>query len=141
MKHPITRLIQLLALAVGLLFAAHSAHAQYPSYQQSLLNERVGFGRNATGGAGGEVYWVTSLADSYDPTTGEATYGTLRWGLEHDDNSRWIMFAVNGTINLPNSPIQVRSNKTIDGRGASITLTTYGLWIGMYDANGQFNGS
>jgi pectate lyase len=134
MKHLIKRSLQLLALAIGLLYSAHSAQAQYPDYQQALLNERVGFGRNATGGAGGEIYWVTSLADDY-------TYGTLRWGLEQDDNPRWIMFAVNGTINLPNTPIQVRSNKTIDGRGASITLTTYGLWIGSYDANGQFNGS
>jgi pectate lyase len=128
------RLIQLLTFTVGILFSIHSAHAQYPDYQQALLNERVGFGRNATGGAGGEIYWVTSLAD-------DNTYGTLRWGLEADDNPRWIMFAVNGTINLPSSPIQVRSNKTIDGRGASITLTTYGLWIGSYDVNGQFNGS
>jgi pectate lyase len=133
-KHLLKRSLQLLTLAVGFLFAAHSAHAQFPSYQQSLLNERVGFGRNATGGAGGEIYWVTKLTDDY-------TYGTLRWGLEQDDNPRWIMFAVNGTINLPNTPIQVRSNKTIDGRGASITLTTFGLWIGSYDANGQLHGS
>jgi pectate lyase len=129
-KHLLKRSLQLLTLAVGFLFAAHSAHAQFPSYQQSLLNERVGFGRNATGGAGGEIYWVTKLTDDY-------TYGTLRWGLEQDDNPRWIMFAVNGTINLPNTPIQVRSNKTIDGRGASITLTTFGLWIGSYERHAR----
>jgi pectate lyase len=140
-KHLLKRSLQLLTLAVGFLFAAHSAHAQSPSYQQSLLNERVGFGRNATGGATGEVYWVTSLADDYDPTTGAPRYGNLRWGLEHDDNFRWIMFAVNGTINVLGSPIQVHSNKTIDARGASITLTNYGLWIGRYDVNGQFHGS
>jgi pectate lyase len=121
MKHPIKRLIQLLTLAVGILFSTHSVHAQYPYYQQALLNERVGFG-NTTGGAGGQVYWVTSLADDY-------TNGTLRYGLENDDTPRWIMFAVNGTITLPNSPISVRSNKTIDGRGASITITTHGFWI------------
>jgi pectate lyase len=135
MKHPITRLIQLLALAIGLLYSVHGAQAQYPDYQQTLLNERVGFGRKATGGAGGEVYWVTRLDDTYDPATGLPTYGTLRWGVEVDDNPRWIMFAVNGTIDLPNTPFQVRSNKTIDGRGASITLTSYGMWIGRYVGN------
>jgi pectate lyase len=127
------RLIQLLALAVGMLCSAHSAQAQYPYYQQALLNERVGFGRNATGGAGGEVYWVTNLNESGP--------GSLRQACEQDNNPRWIMFAVNGTINL-SSPIQVHSYKTIDGRGASITLASRGLWIvGLNQNTGTLDGS
>src|ERR1700730_14629170 len=132
-KHLLKRSLQVLALAVGLLFAAHSAHAQYPSYQQSLLNERVGFGQNTTGGANGDVYWVTNLNDSGP--------GSLRQGCEQDDNYRWIMFPVNGTITVSGAPIQVGWNKTIDGRGASITLTNYGLWIGRWDQYGSFHGS
>ena len=126
------RLLQLLTLTVGILCSIQSVHAQYPDYQQALLNERVGFGRNATGGAGGEVYWVTNLNESGP--------GSLRQACEQDDNARWILFAVNGTINLSN-PIQVHSNKTIDGRGASITLTSQGLWIVGLDKNGVLNGS
>jgi pectate lyase len=132
-KHLVKRSLQLLALAVGLLLAAHSAHAQYPSFQQSLLNERVGFGANATGGAGGEIYWVTNLNDSGP--------GSLRQACEQDDNARWILFAVDGTIDIPSIPIQVHSNKTIDARGASITITSHGLWILTFDSNGQPNGS
>jgi len=128
------RLLQLLTLTVGILCSIQSVHAQYPDYQQTLLNERVGFGRNATGGAGGEVYWVTKTVD-------DGSDGTLRYGLERDDNYRWILFAVNGTITVSGSPIQVHSNKTIDGRGASITLTNYGFWIGSYDVNQVFHGS
>jgi pectate lyase len=124
MKNHIKRSIQLLALAIGTLFSIHSVHAvaSIPYYQQALLNERVGFGRNATGGAGGEVYWVTNLNESGP--------GSLRQACEQDDAKRWIMFAVDGTIYLPvNTPIQVRANKTIDGRGATITLNSEGLWI------------
>jgi pectate lyase len=124
--YPIKHLVKrsLLALIVGLLFAAHSAHAQYPYYQQELLNERVGFGANATGGAGGEIYWVTNLRDDGSP-------GSLRDAVTGDDR-RWIMFKVNGDI-YTNPDItyrmQVGSNKTIDGRGASISIHTHGLWV------------
>jgi pectate lyase len=133
MKHLLKRSLQFLALAAGLLFSAHSVQAQIPYYQQTLLNERTGFGANATGGAGGEVYWVTNLNDS--------GAGSLRQGCEQDDNYRWIRFAVSGTIDIPSIPIQVHSNKTIDARGASITITSHGLWILTFDINGQPNGS
>jgi pectate lyase len=113
------RLIQLLTLAVGMLCSIHSVHAQYPYYQQSLLNERVGFGTNVTGGAGGEVYWVTNLNSS--------GAGSLRDGLA-GDTPRWIKFAVSGTIS-PTSRIYMNSNKTIDGRGASVSIHNWGLVV------------
>ena len=113
------RIIQLLALAVGILFTTHSVHAQFPYYQQTLLNERVGFGRNATGGAGGEVYWVTNFNDS--------GAGSLRNGLG-GDTPRWIMFAVSGNF-YPASRIYMGSNKTIDGRGASVSFYNNGFVV------------
>jgi pectate lyase len=122
MKNHMKRSIQLLALTIGTLFSIHSVQAapkSFPYYQQTLLNERVGFGRNATGGAGGEVTWVTNTLDSGT--------GSLRAACE-DNTKRWIMFAVNGTIDLL-APISVHSDKTIDGRGASITLNHQGLRI------------
>lgn len=113
------RILQLLALAVGILFSIQSVHAQYPFYQQSVLNERVGFGGNATGGAGGEVYWVTNFNDSGP--------GSLRDGLG-GDTPRWIMFAVSGNF-YPASQIYMGSNKTIDGRGASVSFYNNGFAV------------
>jgi pectate lyase len=112
------RIIQLLTLAVGLLLSIHSVHAQYPYYQQALLNERVGFG-TVTGGAGGELYWVTNFNDSGP--------GSLRDGLA-GDTPRWIMFAVSGNF-YPASRIYMGSNKTIDGRGASVSIFNYGFVV------------
>ncbi|MEW5755873.1 MAG: Calx-beta domain-containing protein [Pseudomonadota bacterium] len=88
---------------------------------EDLLNSpnRVGFGRNATGGKGGEVCWVNNLSDSGS--------GSLRSCAE-STSSKWIRFNVSGTITL-NSEINVKSNKTIDGRGQNITLTNHGLRI------------
>ncbi len=76
-----------------------------------------GYGARATGGAGGEVYLVTSLAD--------AGPGTLRFGAERP-GPRVIRFAVSGRIAL-RKPVRVASNTTIDGRGADVTLVTKGL--------------
>lgn len=44
-----------------------------------------GYGRMTTGGRGGEVYIVTSLADDGMP-------GTLRYGIEKLDGPRTIIF-------------------------------------------------
>ncbi|MEM2297303.1 MAG: hypothetical protein QXH10_07745 [Ignisphaera sp.] len=84
----------------------------------SLLAEREGYARNVTGGLGGYVYFVTSLED--DPTNPQP--GTLRHALTQAQ-PLWIFFLVNGTITLRDR-ISVTSNKTIDGRGAQITITT-----------------
>ena len=71
-----------------------------------------GFGKYATGGRGGQVVTVTSLADTGDK-------GTLRWAFEqYPDEPLTIVFAVNGEIKL-NSNLRVkRANWTLAGQTA-----------------------
>lgn len=67
-----------------------------------------GHGRNTTGGRGGQVYHVTSLAD-------DGSVGTLRWALEQN-GTRIIVFDVAGTIHLK-SPLNTKyANLTIAGQ-------------------------
>jgi pectate lyase len=77
-----------------------------------ILSERQGWGKNATGGADGSIFHVTSLADS-GPRT-------LRDALNRDE-PLWIVFDVSGEIVL-SSPLVPKSNKTIDGRGQAINI-------------------
>jgi len=86
---------------------------------EQLLDELVGFGQATTGGKGGAVYTVNSLADSGP--------GTLRDALTRTE-PLWIRFGVSGTIALA-SPIQSASDKTIDGRGADVTISNHGIYI------------
>lgn len=88
----------------------------------SLMDGRFGFARTTEGGNAGASFVVTSLADSGP--------GTLRDALE-STTPYWITFAVSGNIELL-KPIRTKSDKTIDGRGASIVIKNYGLYI--YDA-------
>lgn len=93
-----------------------------------ILNERQGWGKDATGGAAGDIYRVTTLADS--------GRGSLRAGLE-SDAPLWIVFDVDGKISAAKS-IYAKSNKTIDGRGRKIQIKGNGKNIGplrLYDAN------
>jgi pectate lyase len=84
---------------------------------ENLLSERIGFGRAAKGGSGGPLCDVTNLNDS--------GIGSLRSCAELS-GARWIRFKVSGTITL-RSDIRVASFKTIDGRGAKITIKRYGF--------------
>ena len=90
-----------------------------PGSATDLVHEVQGFGDKTTGGRGGELTWVTTLAD--------AGPGSLRSAAE-DASRRWIRFRVSGTLPLL-TPIAVASDKTIDGRGTKITITGRGLVI------------
>lgn len=94
-----------------------------------ILNVRDGYGRNATGGAAGEVYHVTNLNDSGP--------GSLRYGAESTD-PLWIVFDQPGTI-APASFINVGSNKTIDGRGQAVTLLGFANIWGILNLDGSNN--
>lgn len=81
------------------------------SYVNSLFIQRHGFAETVIGGGGGNVYYVSTLASS--------GAGSLKEGLESPD-PLWIKFNVNGTI--VHDQINIQSYKTIDARGADITL-------------------
>jgi pectate lyase len=88
-----------------------------------------GFGMNAAGGRGGDVYHVTSLADTL-------TSGTLRFGLQSSQvpaAGRTIVFDVGGTINLT-ADLDVKNihNVTIAGQtapGNGVTLVNRKLQV------------
>ena len=68
-----------------------------------------GAGKNATGGRGGTVYEVTTLADS--------GAGSFRDAVTNYDVPRIVVFRVSGTINL-SSPVTMSGNLTVAGQTA-----------------------
>lgn len=79
-----------------------------------------GFGKYATGGRGGKVVKVTSLAD-------DGSAGTLRWAFEqYKSEPITIVFEVSGDIRLASELRVNRSNWTLAGQtapGQGIVLT------------------
>ncbi len=86
---------------------------------EAILGELIGFGQFTTGGAGGPVVEVTTLANDGP--------GSLR-AAATAEGPAWIRFLVSGTIALE-SEILVTDDKTIDGRGADVTITGGGLFV------------
>jgi hypothetical protein len=113
----------MLAAAVLAIAVDRTADAQLPAFPGA-----DGAGRAVTGGRGGSVYHVTSLAGRYnDPN--RAAYGTLAYGLSDANftvngvvQPRTIVFDVGGTIDLGSWDTQCRlttgRNTTIAGETA-----------------------
>ena len=82
-----------------------------------------GFGKYTSGGRGGQVVYVTSLADDADGTT----RGTLRWAMkQYPDEPLTVCFAVTGEIRLVKDLRINRKNYTIAGQtapGIGIVIT------------------
>ncbi|OAY63039.1 Pectate lyase [Ananas comosus] len=76
-----------------------------------------GFGYRTTGGKNGAFYVVTDPSDD-DLVTPRP--GTLRYGVIQPE-PLWIIFARSMTIRLAEE-LMINSDKTIDGRGALVTI-------------------
>lgn len=90
-----------------------------------------GYGKNATGGRGGEVCYVTRLDDCPDNNLVE---GTLRWALRHNNGGkpRTILFKTSGTIYLTSKLRFEYPNVSILGQtapGGGICLAGYNMYI------------
>jgi len=92
---------------------------------ENILANVVGFGKDTVGGAGAELYHVTNLNDS--------GVGSLRAGAE-STTPYWIVFDVSGTI-TQSTVLKIRSNKTIDGRGANVLISSSGMEIGVWSVS------
>ena len=82
-----------------------------------------GFGKYTSGGRGGKVVYVTTLADDADG----ATEGSLRWAVkQYPDEPLTVCFAVTGEIRLVKDLRINRKNYTIAGQtapGVGIVIT------------------
>ncbi|MBR0064660.1 MAG: pectate lyase [Paludibacteraceae bacterium] len=111
-----------------------------------------GFGKYTSGGRGGEVVYVTSLADDADG----AQEGTLRWAVkQYPDKPLTVCFAVSGEIRLvkdlrinrkdytiagqtaPGMGIVITHNKVNCGGSKNFIIRNIRFRIGRNDANGN----
>ncbi|KAK8939843.1 putative pectate lyase 2 [Platanthera guangdongensis] len=105
------------------------ADPNWSNHRQNLANCAVGFGASAMGGKYGPIYIVTDSSD--DPINPKP--GTLRYAAIQD-NPLWIIFSRSMSIRLRNELI-MNSYKTIDGRGASVSIGGGGPCITIQNVN------
>ncbi len=101
------------------------------SFAQTLaFPSAEGYGRYATGGRGGNVYYVTRLDDCTDDNLVE---GTLRWALrDGDDTPRTVLFRVCGTIYLTSKLKFAHPNVTLAGQtapGGGVCITGANIYV------------
>ena len=116
------KLLLLLLAGVPQSCAPLAAAYQTPSASYlDILGELNGFAQGTTGGKDGPVVVVTNLANGGS--------GSLREAVSRPGTA-WIVFeqGLEGKVKLT-SALKVKSDKTIDGRGADITLSGDALEI------------
>lgn len=98
---------------------------------EAILNEVIGYGQDVTGGAGGTLIEVTNTND-----TGS---GSLREAIAITGPT-WIYFTpgLTGTISAA-SLMYLRSDTTIDGRGANVAIGGHTLNVYQGIDNGADN--
>lgn len=103
------------------LFASHaSAIPAFPGAE--------GYGANALGGRGGDVYYVTTLKDDGP--------GSLRFGIASATNPRTILFKVSGNIQLLSNLSLSKPRITIAGQtapGDGICVQDYPMLLNAND--------
>ena len=107
-----------LALAAVCFLCSVISYAQLPAFPGA-----EGFGKYTSGGRGGKVVYVTTLADDSTGTT----QGSLRWAMkQYPDEPLTVCFAVTGEIRLVKDLRINRKNYTIAGQtapGVGIVIT------------------
>ncbi|EXB96167.1 hypothetical protein L484_017015 [Morus notabilis] len=98
--------------------------------RQRLADCGIGFGRDALGGKGGQIYVVS---DSSDRDPARPVPGTLRHAVIQTE-PLWIVFSADMTIKLQHELI-MNSFKTIDGRGANVHIVGNGCITLQYISN------
>ncbi|MFT3783077.1 MAG: hypothetical protein QM790_13800 [Nibricoccus sp.] len=98
------------------LFAALALTSAAVSLQAATYD---GYGRNATGGAGGTSVTVTTAAQLHSYAESPSTY----------------IITVSGTIDLAGNNVKVLSNKTIQGANTSATIKNGALDLGSGGVN------
>lgn len=141
----VRKVVTLVLLLVGI---GLTAMAQLPAFPGA-----EGFGKYASGGRGGKVVYVTSLADDTDGNTP----GTLRWAIQqYPGEPLTVCFAVSGEIRLvkdlrfnrrenftlagqtaPGLGIVITHNKVNFGGSSNFIVRNIRFRVGVEDVNGN----